>query len=129
MTTILIPPVTILTSMIFQNMVFWVILLQQSLGYQVHKLTMWCQSATCWYWKIFSTILHGHEVLGKDGQTNIWFLWHIFIEPILLFIQLDFTTGRENIPDTGPALILYYHGAIPVDYFYLVADTFLQKRR
>ena len=37
--------------------------------------------------------------------------------------------GQENIPDSGPALILYYHGAIPVDYFYLVADTFLKKQR
>jgi len=70
------------------------------MGFQVEKIKVLFQHVTCWFWKIFSIIVHGHEVFG-----------------------------RENIPDTGPALILYYHGAIPIDYFYLVADTFIQKRR
>eukprot|EP00096_Caligus_rogercresseyi_P005069 TRINITY_DN19905_c0_g1_i1.p1 TRINITY_DN19905_c0_g1~~TRINITY_DN19905_c0_g1_i1.p1 ORF type:complete len:227 (+),score=57.33 TRINITY_DN19905_c0_g1_i1:22-681(+) len=35
----------------------------------------------------------------------------------------------ENIPDKGPALIIYYHGALPVDYYYLVAKISLVKNR
>lgn len=37
--------------------------------------------------------------------------------------------GMENIPDDGPALIVYYHGAIPLDYYYLLAKVFLMKKR
>ncbi|XP_074604559.1 DGAT1/2-independent enzyme synthesizing storage lipids [Brevipalpus obovatus] len=37
--------------------------------------------------------------------------------------------GIQNIPDTGPALIVYYHGALPLDYYYLMAKCLLQKRR
>lgn len=35
----------------------------------------------------------------------------------------------ENIPDTGPALIVYYHGAIPIDMYYLVARVCLTRDR
>jgi len=98
--TFIVPAVTIMTGMICQNIVFWTILLHQSAGFKVQKVKIWFQHMACWYWKIFSKILHGHEIFGQ-----------------------------ENIPDSGPALILYYHGAIPVDYFYLVADTFLTKKR
>ena len=37
--------------------------------------------------------------------------------------------GLDKIPETGPALLLYYHGALPLDYYYLVAKTVLLKRR
>ncbi|XP_050030671.1 DGAT1/2-independent enzyme synthesizing storage lipids [Dermacentor andersoni] len=37
--------------------------------------------------------------------------------------------GIENIPDTGGALLVYYHGALPLDYYYLVASCLLHKRR
>jgi len=37
--------------------------------------------------------------------------------------------GLENIPDDGPALIVYYHGAIPLDYYYLLAKCILYKQR
>ncbi|XP_077208518.1 DGAT1/2-independent enzyme synthesizing storage lipids-like [Paroedura picta] len=36
--------------------------------------------------------------------------------------------GTENLPD-GPGLIIYYHGAIPVDYFYFLNRLFILKRR
>lgn len=35
----------------------------------------------------------------------------------------------EKIPDTGSALIILYHGAIPIDHYYLVANIFLNKNR
>ena len=34
--------------------------------------------------------------------------------------------GFENIPDDG-ALIIYYHGVVPVDYFGLVGEIWLRK--
>uniref|UniRef100_A0A023FD88 Putative phosphate acyltransferase n=1 Tax=Amblyomma cajennense TaxID=34607 RepID=A0A023FD88_AMBCJ len=37
--------------------------------------------------------------------------------------------GFENIPDTGGALLVYYHGALPLDYYYLLASCLLHKRR
>uniref|UniRef100_A0A8C5S8Q7 Phospholipid/glycerol acyltransferase domain-containing protein n=1 Tax=Laticauda laticaudata TaxID=8630 RepID=A0A8C5S8Q7_LATLA len=36
--------------------------------------------------------------------------------------------GIENIPD-GPGLIIYYHGAVPLDYLYFLAKIFILKRR
>ena len=37
--------------------------------------------------------------------------------------------GMENIPDEGPALILYYHGAIPIDFYYFISKCILFKGR
>lgn len=37
--------------------------------------------------------------------------------------------GLENIPSTGPALLIYYHGAIPIDYYYLLSGVYLYKQR
>ena len=37
--------------------------------------------------------------------------------------------GWENIPDEGPALLVYYHGAVPIDYYLLVGHCILKKRR
>lgn len=50
------------------------------------------------------------------------------------FLTSSFTTGYEiygleKIPEEGPALIVYYHGAIPVDYYYFLARVIIQKGR
>ncbi|XP_023019813.2 DGAT1/2-independent enzyme synthesizing storage lipids isoform X1 [Leptinotarsa decemlineata] len=37
--------------------------------------------------------------------------------------------GLENLPDTGPALIIYYHGAIPIDLYYFIAKVIFHKNR
>ena len=37
--------------------------------------------------------------------------------------------GLDKIPDKGPALIIYYHGALPIDVYYLVAKAKLYKNR
>ena len=37
--------------------------------------------------------------------------------------------GWENIPEEGPALLVYYHGAVPIDYYQLVGNCILKKRR
>jgi hypothetical protein len=37
--------------------------------------------------------------------------------------------GMNNIPQTGPAVLVYYHGAIPVDYALLLSRVLLDKKR
>lgn len=37
--------------------------------------------------------------------------------------------GLEHIPNEGPALLVYYHGALPIDYYYLLSTCLLTKNR
>ncbi|CAG7724030.1 unnamed protein product [Allacma fusca] len=37
--------------------------------------------------------------------------------------------GLDSIPDEGSALILYYHGAIPIDFYYFMSKCILYKGR
>jgi len=37
--------------------------------------------------------------------------------------------GMENIPKTGPALLVYYHGALPADYYFIMAKIYLNQQR
>ncbi|XP_061696412.1 transmembrane protein 68 [Syngnathoides biaculeatus] len=50
-----------------------------------------------------------------DGHGSIWHGYEIH--------------GIDKIPDKGPALIVYYHGAIPIDYYYFLANVIIQKGR
>ena len=38
-------------------------------------------------------------------------------------------TGLENIPSSGPAMVVYYHGTMPIDYCGLLAEIWLKKNR
>jgi len=59
---------------------------------------------------------------GRDIVAALWdgqgWLWHGYE-----------VVGLEKIPDVGPALLVYYHGALPLDYYYLVAKVCLLKKR
>lgn len=46
------------------------------------------------------------------------YFWHAY--------EVD---GFEHIPKEGPALIVYYHGVIPLDHFYLMTKVLLYKKR
>ncbi|CAL1546339.1 unnamed protein product [Lymnaea stagnalis] len=37
--------------------------------------------------------------------------------------------GLHHIPETGPALIIYYHGVLPVDLYYVLTTVLLEKNR
>lgn len=37
--------------------------------------------------------------------------------------------GLERIPSDGPALLIYYHGAIPIDLYYLMAKIMFYRKR
>ncbi|XP_061926618.1 monoacylglycerol/Diacylglycerol O-acyltransferase-like isoform X3 [Entelurus aequoreus] len=50
-----------------------------------------------------------------DGHGAIWHGYEIH--------------GMEKIPAQGAALIVYYHGAIPIDYYYFLANVIIQKGR
>ncbi|TSN21235.1 Transmembrane protein 68 [Bagarius yarrelli] len=50
-----------------------------------------------------------------DGHGAIWHGYEVH--------------GLEKIPEEGPALIVYYHGAIPIDYYYFLARLIIQKGR
>ncbi|KAM6445525.1 DGAT1/2-independent enzyme synthesizing storage lipids-like [Rhynochetos jubatus] len=51
------------------------------------------------FWDIYARIWHGYEL-----------------------------HGMENLPE-GPGMLVYYHGAIPIDYLYFLSRLFLQKKR
>ena len=65
-------------------------------------LNYWNVARTCIaaVWDAHARIYHGYEVLGI-----------------------------ENIPTEGGALIVYYHGAIPIDMYYLVARIYLERNK
>ncbi|CAF1086414.1 unnamed protein product [Rotaria sordida] len=37
--------------------------------------------------------------------------------------------GLEHIPTKGPVLIVFYHGALPIDFYYLFAKVWLYRNR
>jgi hypothetical protein len=59
---------------------------------------------------------------ARDDVARYW-VWHGNV------FHAHQTSGLENIPDEGPAILVYYHGAIPIDYAFLVSKILLEKRR
>lgn len=54
----------------------------------------------CIIWETIGDIWHGHEIVGF-----------------------------ENIPEEGSGLLIYYHAAMPLDFYYLYSKTLLYKNR
>ncbi|XP_047580510.1 transmembrane protein 68 isoform X1 [Lutra lutra] len=50
-----------------------------------------------------------------DGHAAVWHGYEVH--------------GMEKIPEEGPALIIFYHGAIPIDFYYFMAKIFIHKGR
>nr|XP_056710893.1 transmembrane protein 68-like [Euleptes europaea] len=72
--------------------------ISQLTGNSSNKLQRKCQFVLANLWDILGKIWHGYEL-----------------------------HGLENIPD-GPALIIYYHGAFPVDYIFFISRLLLQMK-
>jgi len=57
---------------------------------------------------------------GREAVATLWdahaWIWHGY--------ELK---GLEHLPTDGGALLVYYHGAMPVDYYYLVNRVLLLK--
>ncbi|KAL6040924.1 hypothetical protein STEG23_037900 [Scotinomys teguina] len=69
------------------------------------------------------TLSKGERKVGGADFTFLHFMYR----------QLVFQTGyevhgMEKIPE-GPALIIFYHGAIPIDFYYFMAKIFIHKGR
>jgi len=64
------------------------------------EATMRARNTCAKIWRLYGKVYHGQE-------------WE----------------GLENIPEDDGALIIYYHGAVPVDYFGLVAEIWLRQGR
>jgi len=47
-----------------------------------------------------------------------------------LFVFIGYEVeGLENIPTTGPVLIVFYHAALPIDFYYLFSKIWLYRNR
>lgn len=53
---------------------------------------------------------------------------HIWIHDWFMISAGYEIRGLENVPD-GPFLVIYYHGALPIDMYYFTARMLLFKRR
>lgn len=52
------------------------------------------------FWEAQGRIWHGHEIVGL-----------------------------ERLPESGAAMLIYYHGALPIDFYYVMAKCLLDRRR
>ena len=74
-------------------------------------------------WNLHSKLFHGNTLTWCFFKYNL--------------IVLDFhlppgyeVIGLEHLPETGGgALLIYYHGALPIDMYYLTAETMLKCNR
>jgi len=60
-------------------------------------------------------LLGGREIVATLWDAHAW-LWHGY--------EL---WGLENLPTEGGCLLIYYHGALPVDYYYMVGRVLLSR--
>ncbi|XP_054840518.1 transmembrane protein 68-like [Eublepharis macularius] len=72
--------------------------ISQLTGYSSNELQQKCFLVLAYLWDSFGKIWHGYEL-----------------------------HGLENIPD-GPALVIYYHAALPIDYIFFITRLFLQRK-
>ena len=63
--------------------------------------------------------------IWKESKKNI----AISLEKLADIMHGYEMVGFENLPETGPALLIYYHAAMPIDYCYVHAKTTLYKKR
>ncbi|XP_029732619.1 monoacylglycerol/Diacylglycerol O-acyltransferase [Aedes albopictus] len=79
--------------------------------------------------------LHSRFILQvyNDGDFDFWDVARTLVAVVWdahgwIFHGYE-VCGIENLPETGSALIIYYHGAIPIDMYYLVARVYLKRSR
>ncbi len=68
-------------------------------------------------WGRLTRRLQAADDLHEAGRTLITYMWDAFG---WFYFGYE-VRGLENVPDSGSCLILYYHGALPVDYYFFVA--------
>lgn len=61
--------------------------------------------------------------------STLWNFTKIWGQLLFYFIQGYDLVGMEKLPDKGPALLIYYHGALPLDMYYILSRLLLCKKR
>ncbi len=74
------------------------------------------------HWKHWQFYGNYKEVYGR-----IIIIFEIF-DFVYEFIGYE-VEGLEHIPASGPVLIVFYHGALPIDFYYLFAKIWLYRNR
>lgn len=76
------------------------------------------------YWNLSRGIKYNPQFWDKAYYyfTNIWLSYGRFWYGYEVI-------GADNIPSQGPALIIFYHGTIPVDWYFLFSAHFQLKKR
>lgn len=72
-----------------------------------------------------------NEIRSED--TNFWKVAIKFIAAVwdahaTLYHGYE-VKGLDYLPRTGPALLIYYHGAVPIDIYYFLARVYLKYDR
>ncbi|EHA98738.1 Transmembrane protein 68 [Heterocephalus glaber] len=82
---------------------------------------------------LYRTIIFLHILVSQEC-----FALHILLSVLIQTAQWDSHAcitggyevhGMEKIPEEGPALIIFYHGAIPIDFYYFMAKIFILTGR
>ncbi|KAK5647144.1 hypothetical protein RI129_002036 [Pyrocoelia pectoralis] len=73
-------------------------------------------------WKILAE-RHGRE--WASAQRKIAYQWILYGR---IYHGYE-VRGLENLPSTGPGLIIYYHGAFPTDVYYFFAHVLYYRNR
>lgn len=69
------------------------------------------------------------DFISMNPPISPSLLRHNRLYCVLIAIHRYEVHGMEHLPVNGPALIVYYHGAIPVDIYYLIARVVLERER
>ena len=62
-------------------------------------------------------------------NVRLHFISSVNVIIFIIFLSGYEIIGLEKIPNSGPALLIYYHGAIPIDFYYIMAKVILYKSR
>ncbi|RNA26225.1 transmembrane 68 [Brachionus plicatilis] len=76
------------------------------------------------HWSKLKSDYEAHDVWQASIKCVL-----IFCESLGAILHGHELIGLENIPDEGPGLLIYYHGLLPVDYYYVHAKVKLYKNR
>ena len=78
-------------------------------------------------------------IVWESVNDNCWYFMHCedALYPVLSencsFFLLNIVgyeiVNLDRIPDRGPAMLIYYHGTIPIDFYYVMAKCLLEKQR
>ncbi|CAF3395737.1 unnamed protein product [Rotaria sp. Silwood1] len=92
-------------------------------------LFVYGSSLFCLIYKHWNRLKVGETAYSDD-------LWYGALKTLAILWELQGNIwhgyeveGLEHIPTKGPVLIVFYHGALPIDFYYLFAKVWLYRNR